>query len=150
MGTETDKDKSESQKAVVQCLIMALLFALFAGLGWLVVAVIPEVVIAIVAVVCSGMAIGLLAVTLSMWLRERRGKKPLSPYAVFAVTLGILCIASISWALYDIETDNGWFAGLGGMIMLLFVTTTLLGLIALDGVVVLVQWLKKRKRTADD
>lgn len=60
--------------------------------------------------VCMG------AVTVAgLFLKNRTG------YAVFAVTDIILAIMTAAYAVYDIKTSTGWFAGLLGMLLLVFV-----------------------------
>ena len=60
--------------------------------------------------VCMG------AVTLAgLFLKSRTG------YAVFAVTDIILALMTAAYAVYDIKTSTGWFAGLLGMLLLVFV-----------------------------
>ena len=60
--------------------------------------------------VCMG------AVTVAgLFLKNRTG------YAVFAVTDIILAMMTAAYAVYDIKTSTGWFAGLLGMLLLVFV-----------------------------
>ena len=66
-----------------------------------------------------------------------------SPYLVFAgadILIGI-CVAA--YAVYDIQTDTGWFAGLLGTLLLIFVLPIVLVLLLAD---VLVWKLKKPKQ----
>ena len=60
--------------------------------------------------VCMG------TVTLAgLFLKNRTG------YAVFAVTDIVLALMTVAYAVYDIKTSTGWFAGLLGMLLLVFV-----------------------------
>lgn len=48
-------------------------------------------------------------------------KPTVSPYRMFALADGILGVCVSAYALYDFATDTGWFAGLTGMLLLMFV-----------------------------
>ena len=62
---------------------------------------------------------------------KRKGP-PVSPYRIFAITDCIIGLCVLAYALFDIATDTGWFAGLTGMLLLLFVLPINLLLLLVD------------------
>ena len=69
--------------------------------------------------------------------------KSASPYLVFAVTDILIGVCVAAYAIYDIQTSTGWFAGLLGTLLLIFVLPIVLVLLLAD---VLVWKLKKPKK----
>lgn len=55
-----------------------------------------------------------------------------SVYKIFAWTDGVLTVGVILYAIYDLFTDTGWFAGLFGVILLVYIVPVLLVLLLLD------------------
>lgn len=68
--------------------------------------------------------------------------KNISPYLVFAIVDGVIGISVLAYAIYDILTDTGWFAGLLGTILLIFVAPIFTVFLLID----FGAWLWKRKK----
>ena len=66
----------------------------------------------------------------------------LSPYRIFALTDIVIGLCVFGYALYDIATDTGWFAGLAGMLLLIFVLPINLLLLLIDFLI----WKKKNSK----
>ena len=97
-----------------------------------------EITLAIIAIALTIAAVCSLAASIG-----RKLSKSISPYLVFAVTDILIGICTAAYALYDIQTDTGWFAGLFGTLLLIFVLPVVLVLLLAD----LVVWkLKKPKK----
>lgn len=75
-------------------------------------------------------------------------KRQASVYRIFAWTDGILTVCVILYAIYDILTDTGWFAGLFGMVLLVFIVPVLLLLLLADFVIYKIN-AKKQKKTEE-
>lgn len=86
-----------------------------------------ELLVTIGAMVCSVCFICFLVICIN-----QKMKKPASPYRVFAITDGVLAVCVALYAVYDILTDTGWFAGLFGLLLLIFVLPLLLVLLLAD------------------
>ena len=100
--------------------------------------IVAAAVLAIAAAALTIAAVCSLAVSIG-----RKFCRRTSPYLVFAgadILIGI-CVAA--YAVYDIQTDTGWFAGLLGTLLLIFVLPIVLVLLLAD---VLVWKLKKPKQ----
>lgn len=97
-----------------------------------------ELFYALVAVAFSIVFLCFLAVSIS-----RRMKKSISPYKVFAVVDGLVGLCVAAYAIYDIMTDTGWFAGLLGVLLLLLVVPITIVLLLAD---LLVWKMRKSKR----
>lgn len=96
-----------------------------------------EVVLGICAVTISILCVCSLAIAIA-----RQIKPDASIYKVFAWTDGLIGIGVIAYAIYDILTATGWFAGLVGMLLLLFVVPVVLLLVVIDYVI----YTRNRKR----
>ena len=66
-----------------------------------------------------------------------------SVYKIFAVTDVIMGVGVTSYAIYDILTDTGWFAGLLGMLLLILVLPVILLLLIIDFIFYMIN--KKRR-----
>ena len=97
-----------------------------------------EFELAIAAVALTIAAVCSLAVSVG-----RKFRKQASPYLVFAATDILIGICVAAYAVYDIRTDTGWFAGLFGTLLLIFVLPITLVFLLAD---ILVWWLKKSKK----
>lgn len=75
-------------------------------------------------------------------------KSRASVYRIFAWTDGILTVCVILYAIYDILTDIGWFAGLFGMVLLVYIVPVLLLLLLADFVIYKINQ-KKQKKTEE-
>lgn len=62
----------------------------------------------------------------------RRVNQQLSPYLVFAIADGFLGLCVSAYAVYDLITDTGWFAGIVGTLLLIFVMPIILILLLAD------------------
>lgn len=97
-----------------------------------------ELALAIAAAALTIAAVCSLAVSIG-----RKFCRRTSPYLVFAGTDILIGICVAAYAVYDIQTDTGWFAGLLGTLLLIFVLPIVLVLLLAD---VLVWKLKKPKQ----
>ncbi len=96
-----------------------------AGVGALVVLVIGssnilwlgEFFVASAAAVISGM---MCLVSFLLGKKKNAGKSSISPWKLFAVIDLILIAALIAWSVWDLNTDKGLFAGIGGALGLYF------------------------------
>ena len=122
---------------------ITLILGALAAACWIVnIAVNPgslEFLFAFAAVAFSIVFLCFLAVSIS-----RRVKTDISPYRVFAVVDGLIGLCVAVYAVYDILTDTGWFAGMLGIVLLLLVLPITLVLLLLD----LLVW-KVRKSKGD-
>ena len=83
------------------------------------------------------------AVTLAgVFLKNRSG------YAVFAVADLIVAAVILAYAIHDIRTDVGWFAGLLGMLLIIFVLPINAVLLAIDLIAWYIDNKKKKKMRA--
>ena len=97
-----------------------------------------ELILAFAAVALTIAAVCFLAASIG----GKPGKSA-SPYLIFAVTDILIGICVAAYAIYDIQTSTGWFAGLLGTLLLIFVLPIVLVLLLAD---VLVWKLKKPKK----
>lgn len=72
-------------------------------------------------------------------------KRQASVYRIFAWTDGILTCCVILYAVYDILTDTGWFAGLFGVMLLVYILPVLLLLLLADYLIYKVNARKQKK-----
>ena len=75
-----------------------------------------EVIIVISAVTTSILCVCSFAIAIMKQIKPDASK-----YKIFAWTDGLIGIGVIAYAVYDIMTSTGWFAGLLGMLLLMFV-----------------------------
>ncbi len=83
---------------------------------------------------CSALTIlfaGFFFICVCTWIAEKRGKQ-ISPYRVFAVVDIVIGTFVVTCAVLDIWLDDGWFGGLIGVFLLVFVVPVVLLLLALD------------------
>ncbi|MGN0710460.1 MAG: hypothetical protein ACI4LO_01775 [Anaerovoracaceae bacterium] len=73
----------------------------------------------------------------------RKFNRSLSPYRIFAIADIFVGICVAGYAVYDILTSVGWFAGLLGVLLLIFVMPIVAALLLAD---FLVWFLKNRKK----
>ena len=62
-------------------------------------------------------------------------KKESSAYKIFAWTDAVIGILTIIYAIYDILTDTGWFAGILGYMLLVYVLPIIILLLIIDYVI---------------
>lgn len=98
----------------------AIFFFALSIILWLLVVVVNPSGLDIVALL---MAIGasITFVCLFICCVVKRFKKNISPYKIFAISDVLTGIGIAIYALYDIHTDAGFFAGLLGTLLLMFV-----------------------------
>ncbi len=63
---------------------------------------------------------------------ESMNKRIISPFVLFGVLEGLLAIAFAIWGIYDLMTDEGWFAGLVGLVVLIYVVPFLVIAVVID------------------
>lgn len=73
-------------------------------------------------------------------------KTNISPYRIFATVNSLIGLCVLFYAVYDIKTGVGWFAGLFGVLLLFFVMPPVIILLAADFLV----WLYHRSRSTKD
>lgn len=71
----------------------------------------------------------------------RQFRPEISGYQIFAWTDALLGISVAAYAVYDIMTDTGWFAGILGYVLLIFVVPVIALLLVIDFVLY-----KRRKK----
>lgn len=91
-------------------------------------------------VYCGILAAGLLLIAFC-----RKWNRSISPYLVFGLADGVIGLAVTAYAVYDIMTDTGWFAGLLGTLLLLLVVPATVVFLIVD---VFLWWRNKRKKKA--
>lgn len=86
-----------------------------------------ELIFALAAVFCSIVFLCLMAVSIS-----QRMNKNLSPYRVFALVDALIGLGVVLYAVYDILTDTGFWAGITGIVLLVTVLPMTLLLLLAD------------------
>ena len=76
----------------------------------------PKIWIALFAIAFSIVFLCFLIITISKKICPR-----LSAYRIFILTNVVIGLAVLGYALYDMISDTGWFAGIKGMLLLIFV-----------------------------
>ena len=114
---------------------------LLAAFCWILSIVLPsaslQLWLALFATAFSIAFLGFLAITIS-----QKTNKNLSPYRLFAIVDGIIGLCIVAYALYDILTDTGWFAGLTGLLLLIFAVPIVVILLLADYLV----WKFRKKK----
>ena len=85
-----------------------------------------------VIIVISAVTTSILCVCSFASAIMKRIKPDASKYKIFAWTDGLIGIGVIAYAVYDIMTSTGWFAGLLGMLLLIFVIPVVVLLLIID------------------
>lgn len=96
-----------------------------------------EMVLAIAAIVFSIISICLVVCCIAWKINSQ-----ISLYKVFAIVDIVLAVLAGGYAVYDIRTDTGWFAGLFG-VLIMFMGMPVFAVLLLGDWVV---WLVNRKR----
>ena len=107
-----------------------ILFAIALACWFVEIVIIPsnfEMLLVITAVVSSILCICFFAVAVI-----RQIKPHISGYKIFALEDAIIGICVTAYAIYDILTDTGWFAGIVGVLLLIFVLPVILLLLIID------------------
>lgn len=115
------------------CILLGVVISGFALLG-------------IAGIAAAVVALSFYIIFLTAFIANKYGKKKPSPCGVFAIVDIILMLGTGIYAVYDIMTDVGWFAGLFGTLLLIYVLPCMLLLLIIDGIVALIIWRKKRKQ----
>lgn len=98
-----------------------------------------EIALGVVAIILSLIFVCFLVISIA----EKFCKK-FSPYRIFAIVDSCIGVCVAAYAIYGIETDTGWFAGLVGFLLLVIVMPIIAVLLLADFIV----WiLKKRKNS---
>ena len=96
-----------------------------------------EMVLAIAAIIFS-----IISICLVVCCFARKINSQLSLYKVFAIADIVLAVLAGGYAVYDIRTDTGWFAGLFGALIMFMGMPVFAALLLGDWIV----WLVNRKR----
>ena len=94
-------------------------------------------VAAAAAVTCSFATICLISCCAAQAINKR-----VSLYRIFAITDIVIGVAAVIYAVYDMNTDTGWFAGLWGLLILVAVIPIAVLLLITDFIV----WFLKKKK----
>lgn len=86
-----------------------------------------EVLLGIAAIVTSILCVCFFVIAIIKQIKPN-----VSNYKIFACTDGLIGIGVTIYAIYDILTDTGWFAGLVGTLLLIFVVPVVLLLLIID------------------
>ena len=95
-----------------------------------------EFILAAAAVPCSFTTICLISCCAAKAINKR-----VSLYRIFAITDIVMGVAAAVYAVYDMNTATGWFAGLWGLLILMAVIPIAVLLLITDFIV----WVLKRK-----
>ena len=101
------------KKAIKISLLLAVFCWILSGV---IASATPKIWIALFAITFSMIFLCFLTIAISKKIRPG-----LSPYRIFVLTDSTLGLCILGYALYDILTDTGWFAGLRGMLLLIFI-----------------------------
>lgn len=88
-------------------------------------------------ILCSALTIAFvdfLFVWICAFFAGKRGKKFFA-YRIFAIVDICIGLLIATYAVWDIRTDSGWFAGLFGALLLIFVEPVVLVLLVADYIV---------------
>lgn len=134
------KNKSNSMKY----LLVAVIATVFSFICWLFSVLGDGVVVIFCAIIGTIVALAFYFIFLTALIANKCGKQKPSPYSVFAIVDIILMLGTSIYAVYDIMTDVGWFSGLVGWLLLIYVLPCMLAVLIIDGIVALV--IRRRKR----
>lgn len=118
---------------------ITLIALLFAIISWIVAAygIADGVWIWIASILFSILAICFLTISI---LKKTITKA--SPYKIFAISDSIIGVLTFLYAIYDIKTSTGLFAGLCGIILLVTVVPVTIALLLIE----LLVWVYNKKR----
>lgn len=118
---------------------ITLIALLFAIISWIVAVygIADGVWIWIVSILFSILAICFLTISI---LKKTITKA--SPYKIFAISDSIIGVLTFLYAIYDIKTSTGLFAGLCGIILLVTVVPVTIALLLIE----LLVWVYNKKR----
>ena len=104
-----------------------------------------EIWFAAAAIVSSILFVCLLAVCGVSWLAARKGKN-VSPYKIFAAADLLVGLLVAAYAVHDILTSVGFFGGLLGVLLLLFVMPVVAAFLVID----LILAVRKKRRIRNE
>lgn len=91
-----------------------------------------DLIIYFILILSTAMSICLWFVVIVNKIRSVTGKERFSAFRCFAIADGILMAGTIAYAVYDIMTDTGSFAGIVGLVLLIIFVPILLLLLIGD------------------
>lgn len=122
-----------------------LLFFCLALLSWLVFLFVNpsnfELVFLIFCSILTIVFVNFLFVWICTWITNKRGRES-SAYRIFAIVDICIGLLIAAYAIWDIRTDSGWFAGFIGALLLVFVEPVVLVLLVADYII----WRVRRRR----
>ncbi|MGN0715794.1 MAG: hypothetical protein ACI4LN_08215 [Anaerovoracaceae bacterium] len=104
-----------------------------------------EIWFAAAAIVSSVLFVSLLAVCGVSWIAARKGKK-ISPYKIFAAADLLVGLLVAAYAVHDILTAVGFFGGLLGVLLLIFVMPVVAAFLVID----LILAVRKKRRIENE
>ena len=118
---------------------ITLIALLFAIISWIVAVygIADGVWIWIASILFSILAICFLIISISKKVIAK-----VSPYKIFAISVSIIGVLTFLYAIYDIKTSTGLFAGLCGIILLVTVVPVTIALLLIE----LLVWVYHKKR----
>lgn len=118
---------------------ITLIALLFAIISWIVAVygIADGVWIWIASILFSILAICFLIISISKKVIAK-----VSPYKIFAISVSIIGVLTFLYAIYDIKTSTGLFAGLCGIILLVTVVPVTIALLLIE----LLVWVYNKKR----
>lgn len=100
-----------------------------------------EVILGFATMVTSILCICFLAIAIIKSINSNA-----SGYKIFAWTDSLIGIGVLAYAIYDIVTATGWFAGLVGMLLIIFVIPVILVLLIIDYVLYRINKISNRRK----
>lgn len=118
---------------------ITLITLLFAIIFWIVAVygIADGVWIWIASILFSILAICFLIISISKKVITKA-----SPYKIFAISVSIIGVLTFLYAIYDIKTSTGLFAGLCGIMLLITVIPVAIALLLIE----LLVWIYNKKR----
>lgn len=78
-----------------------------------------EIVTQVLLFVCVNLTVATVIFLIVAFIKKRL--PDVSAYRIFTIVDGVVGTGILAYGIYDILTDTGWFAGLLGMLLLIFV-----------------------------
>ena len=107
-----------------------------------------EAVCFVLAVISAVTAVCMWGVLAVRSYCRKKNKKQMSAFGLFAIIDAVLLVGTTIYAVYDMMTATGWFAGLFGLMILFFGSSVMAGLLILDFIVWMIYKRKKGERKA--
>lgn len=136
---------------IQKLLIFSVVFTVLSVILWILTA---NVFLADFMIPTAIIAITLSALAVCFWVTtiictKIKGSSP-SPFLIIGITNLILLIISLTYGIYDINTGTGWFAGLAGTLILVFVVPTLIVILLANAIVGIIVSKKRKKDLSKD